>query len=138
MTAGCGGSRHIEIRQAWARPTSQGEDAAVYFTLRNMTGMDDEFVGASSTLTGVVEIHESVMVDNVAQMNVLPAVPIVAGEEIVFRPGSLHVALMDIQQGLVLGEEFGITLHFRIHEDMTVIVPVDNIVPADSDTQHDH
>ncbi|GEM_PF-7002683 len=90
--AACSSPGKVEIRQAWVRPTAQNEDAAIYFTLQNKTGVDVTLIGASSTLTEIVEIHETRVENDVAKMAMLPSVTIAAGESWSSNPGvfTLH------------------------------------------------
>jgi copper(I)-binding protein len=123
----------MEVHQAWVRPTAQGENAAVYLTLHNHSDVEDELTGASTTITGTVEIHESKMENDVMQMNMIPSLPIAADEEIIFTPGGIHIMLTDIKEELVLGEHMGLVLHFKSHEDIVVEVHVENSM---SDEDH--
>lgn len=132
----CSASKGIEVHQAWVRPTAQGENAAVYLTLHNHTDTSDELVGVSSTVADVVEIHESKMVNDVMQMDMIPSLPIGADEEIIFAPGGLHIMLINIKQELVLGEHIGIVLKFKNHDDIVVEVHIEDSLP-DEDHGHD-
>lgn len=127
----CGAHGDMEVHSAWVRPTAQGENAGVYLTLHNHSSEDDELVGASSSAADVVEIHESKMVNDVMQMNMIGSVPIAAEEEIVFAPGGLHVMLIGVKEELVLGEHIGVVLHFKNHEDIVVNVHVENSMPME-------
>ena len=135
IMSACSTPGDIEVHQPWVRPTSQGENAAVYLTLHNHASESYELTGASSNVADVVEIHESRLENDVMQMNMLSSLPIAADEEINFAPGGLHIMLVNIKQELVLGEHIGIILHFKNHEDIVVEVHVEDVVPDDD---HDH
>jgi copper(I)-binding protein len=135
LLSACGAPGDIEIHSPWVRPTAQGENAAVYLTIHNHSANPDELIGASSNMADMVEIHESKMVNDVMQMNMLKSVPVAAGEEVVFMPGGLHIMLVNVKQELKLGDHVGVILHFKNHADIVVDVQVDDTVPADS---HDH
>ncbi len=136
VLSACSTQRGLEIRQAWTPPATINEDAAVYFTIQNLSGENDELLGASSSLTEEVEIHKSKTVNEAIQMQVFESVPVAAGQELTFEPGGFHVTLINIQQGLVVGEEFGITLHFKDQGDINIMVTVSDDIPADQ--HHDH
>lgn len=137
LTACSAAKKEIEVHNAWVRPTAQGSNAAVYFTIHNHTDMDDELTGASATVADSVEIHESKMENDVMQMSMVPSVPLAADEEITFKPGGLHIMLVNVNQELVLGEHIGIILQFKNHEDVVVNVHIENTVPED-EHEDDH
>lgn len=130
-----GGTGDIEVHGAWVRPTASGENAAVYLTLHNHSSKGDELIGASSNAADMVEIHESKMENDMMQMNMIPSLPIAAGEEIAFAPGGLHIMLIGVKKDLVLGEHVGVVLHFKDHKDIVVEVPVEDLMPAE---EHQH
>jgi len=135
LLSACSAPGDIEVHQAWVRPTAQGENAAVYLTTHNHSSSDDELIGATTTVSDVVEIHESKTEDDITKMNMVQSLPIAADEEINFAPGGLHIMLNDVKQELVLGEHIGLILHFKNHEDIVVEVHIENSMP---DEDHGH
>lgn len=131
LFSACSAPADIEVHQAWVRPTAKGENAAVYLTLHNHTANDDELTGATTTVADVVEIHESKMENDVMQMNMVTSVPIAADEEIIFTPGGLHFMLVNIKEGLILGEHIGLILHFKNHADIVVEVHIEDSMPEE-------
>jgi len=125
----------IEIHNPWTRPAAQGENAAVYFQIHNHSQVADELVGALSDAADVVEIHESRMEGDVMQMNRVPSLPLVSGEEVNFEPGGFHIMLVNINKEFVLGEHIGVILHFAKHDDIVVNVHIENSMPEED---HDH
>ena len=139
LLSACGATGEIEVHSAWVRPTAQGENAGVYLTLHNHTAEGDELVGASSNVADVVEIHESKMENDVMQMNMLPSLPIAADEEIIFKPGGLHVMLIGVKEELIRGERIGVILHFKNHDDIVVEVHIEDSMPEDNhESESDH
>lgn len=121
----------IEVHNAWVRPTAKGENAAVYLTLHNHSTESDELIGASSNVTDMVEIHESMMANDVMQMHMIDSVPLATDQEVIFEPGGLHIMLIGVKQDLVLGEHIGVVLHFKNHEDIVVEVHIEDAMPED-------
>lgn len=130
----CGASGDVEIHQAWVRPTAQGENAAVYLTIHNHSENEQELIGASTTATDVVEIHQSSMENDVMQMNMISTLPLGPDEEVIFKPGGYHLMLVNVNQELVLGEHIGLILHFKNHEDIAVEVHIEDAIP---DEEHE-
>jgi len=137
LLGSCSIVEDIEVHEAWSRPTAQGNTAAAYFSLHNHTQSDDELIGASSTISDAVEIHESKMENDVMTMNMVMSVPLAAGEELSFEPGGLHVMLVGIKQELKKGDHFELTLHFKNHADITVNIKVDDQAPTRDEHGHE-
>ena len=124
LLSACGASEGIEVHDAWARPTAQGQNAAVYFQIHNHTENADELIDVSTNVTDIAEIHESKMENDVMQMNMVSSVSLDAYEEVNFTPGGYHVMLVGINQEFKAGDHIGIILHFKNHEDIVVNVSV--------------
>lgn len=136
LLSACGPEKGIEVHSAWARPTAMGENASVYFELHNHGSAPDELTSISSDAVEAVEIHESKMEGDVMKMEMLTSLPIDAYADMTFKPGGLHVMLVNLKQELKLDDEFEIVLHFKNHEDVTVHVIVKDSAPTEEDEEH--
>ena len=128
VLAACGGSPaggELEVVDVWARPGTTGANSAVYFTINNPTGEADSLLRAGGDVARSIELHESVMKDD-GTISMVPQeqVPVEAGGRVEFKPGGLHVMLVDLQQNLAPGDEFSLTLTFQNTGDIEVQVPV--------------
>ncbi len=121
----------VEVREAWARPAAQGGNGAVYLVIRSSSA--DELIGVASEVAEAVEMHESIMSGDVMEMHQLMSVPLLAGEEVTFDPGGLHIMLIGLKQGLKAGDTFEITLGFNKHEDLKVSVAVRDTPAMEND-----
>lgn len=64
-----------------------------------------------SSIAGRVEIHEMSMQGDVMRMQALPGgLPLPAGQEVVLRPGSYHVMLLDLKEPVQAGQTVDLTL----------------------------
>ena len=106
------------------RPAAQGTNGAVYFVIQNSTSQADEIVQITSEVAEAVEMHESKMNGDVMQMHQLQSVPLGINETVTFEPGSLHIMLVGLKQDLKNGDQIGLTLHFKQHEEIEISVPV--------------
>lgn len=132
----------ITVENAWARPVTKemsgmGMSSAAYFLIRNQGGTEDALVGVSTDI-GRAEIHESVPVEEnhnshssdshgsqgAMKMRPVSRVPVPAGGSVEFRPGGLHIMLMDVKKDLPVGSEFDLTLSFEKGGQKTVRVAV--------------
>jgi len=132
----CTAPKGITVREAWIRPTVQGENGAVYFVLQNDSSEQDELIDVSSNQADSVEIHESSMAagTEVMQMDQVSSVALDAGSEVTFSPGGLHVMLVGVKNELKAGDVVELTLHFRNHADIPVSVSVAEFAPD----EHSH
>ena len=120
-------SEHVRIMDAWSRalpPVST--NGAAYFTAMNEGNEAGRIVGASSPIAKRVEIHNHEMNDGVVKMTrVADGLPVPAGGSVELAPGGLHLMLMGLNEPLVPGKAFPLTLRFEdggtIETDVTVL-----------------
>lgn len=115
----------LTVQAAWARPAAIGENAAAYFTIENETGSEDSLLSVSSDVAAAAELHMSMTDSNdVMSMEMQEAVEIPARDQVEFKPGGLHVMLVDLDQNLNIGDTILLTLRFQNAGEVTVEVPV--------------
>lgn len=126
MLSACSPSnRTLTVREAWARPARKGQNGAVYFILKNDSGTDDALIGASTDAAASAEAHLSMMDSSgVMSMRMQDAVQVPAGESVVFKPGDLHVMLIDLNRDLQINDTFALTLRFEKAGEITLQVEV--------------
>ena len=115
----------LTVQDAWARPAVVGENAAAYFTIENGTGSNDSLLSISSDIAAAAELHMSMTHDNgVMSMEMQDAVQIPARDQVEFKPGGLHVMLVDINRDLSSDDTISLTLHFQTAGDVIIDVSV--------------
>ena len=126
LVSACGtASGELEIQNAWARPTSTGENGAAYFMIANGTSVTDTLLSVSSDIATAAEVHMSMADANgVMSMQMQEAVTIPAGEQVEFKPGGLHVMFVNLTRDLKPGEAITLTLNFKETGNVVVEVPV--------------
>ncbi|MBD3896580.1 copper chaperone PCu(A)C [Halomonas sp. ML-15] len=131
----------IRIAHPFATPTPPGApNGAAYL---DITAGDEPatLVGASSPISGVVELHDMIMDDGNMQMRKLDAIEIEAGETLTMRPGGgYHLMLLGLEETLVEGETFPLTLEFAEQGEVEIEVGVQeaNAGGEAADGHHDH
>jgi copper(I)-binding protein len=115
----------IEVQDPWARATlGQSRTGAAYLTL-SATGLAaDRLVAASSPVAAKTELHNHIMVGNVAQMRQVDAIEVAPGSPTLLQPGGLHIMLIDLKAPLQAGTSFPVTLTFEKAGTVTVQVAV--------------
>lgn len=147
----------LTIANPWARTSPMDTTyGAVYLELTSADG--DALVGASvpEDVAGVVEIHETVPVDEadgegmgdmdmseegsdtsettmagMGQMTMQPieSLELPAGETVSLEPGGYHIMLIELVAPLETGEEIEVTLTFENAGERTITVPVRDDAP---------
>lgn len=106
----------IEITNAWARATfAMAKTGAGYFTLTNHRQEDVVLVSASvsEAVANMVELHETVMVEDMMRMRELEdGIVVPAGATVEFTPGGKHMMFMGLKKGLSADEQFAVELAF--------------------------
>jgi copper(I)-binding protein len=135
------GHAQVQVKDAWARPAVQGQSATGAFM--SLTSADGaRLVGASSSVAGVVEIHEMVMDGNVMKMRAVPGIDLPPGRSVELKPGGYHVMLMDLKRPLKLGERVPVELRLETRDKRLLTQPVEVEVmaraPAAAGSVHKH
>ncbi|MEX2572941.1 MAG: copper chaperone PCu(A)C [Balneolaceae bacterium] len=117
--------RGISVEEPWARPAGTGRTSAAYFLISNSGGQPDTLSHVSSDVAQLTEIHESFQQEEgMMGMRKVNGLAVPAGSTVRFEPGGLHVMFMQLTHGLVEGDEFDLTLHFKDQGDVVIPVPV--------------
>lgn len=115
----------VSAEDAWVRAAPPTANVmAGYLTLNNQTRDAVSLVGVSSPQFERVELHRSVVVDGVARMEAVEAVPVPAGGEVALAPGGLHMMLIGPQQPLPEASTVEVTLAFDNGWELELDVPV--------------
>jgi copper(I)-binding protein len=133
----------ITVEDPWARPAmvmkesdqASGEGmsemagpgkpmpgtGAVFMQLANEGREADRLVGGQTDVAQVVEIHETVMKDDMMKMQMLAdGLEIPAKGEVLLKPGGYHVMLIGMQRELMVGDNFTLELQFEKSGSITV------------------
>jgi len=99
----------VSDAKAMAQPPGASVTAG-YLTLTNIAGDPLVITGASSDTIARVEMHESVVENDIASMKKHEAIQIGAGATLEFKHGGFHLMLMDLTEQLMPGSTVNITL----------------------------
>lgn len=117
----------MQIKNAWARPGGIGSNSAVYFIIENPTGQNDLLLSASTDIARFVELHMSAHDEHgTAKMMLQESVDIPSSNTVEFKPGGLHVMLIDLKDDLKIGDQFTLTLSFDQNGSIVVDVNVES------------
>ena len=114
----------IVITQPWSRAAMRGGSGAAFLTLRNTGTAADRLLAATTPAAGRVELHSMVRDGDVMRMREQPAIDLPPGQEVVLRPGGLHIMMLGLAQPLDRGATLPLTLRFERAGEVTVQVAV--------------
>ena len=119
----------IQVDDAYIRGLPPGQTVtAAFFHLSNQSDKSCELIGASSPVAGQAEIHAHSHHNGMMKMRRVDAVDLPAGETFVFKPGGYHLMLLGVQQPLVDGDNYPVTLFFRGCPEQTINAEVRSVL----------
>ena len=133
----------VEVKNAWARATVQGQRATGAF-MQITAPAASTLVSVSTPVAGVAEVHEMKMDGDVMRMRPLPkGLELPAGKAVQLKPGGYHLMLMDLKLPLQKDTTIPITLTLRdskgVQSTQDLRVPVLSAAPAgQAEHQHKH
>lgn len=115
----------IAVSDAWARATPPGLDlSSAYLSITNRGPRADLLLGASSPVADHVEIHRTLMEDDLSRMRPAEQLPLPPGATLRFAPTGLHLMLVGLSAPLHEGKTVPLVLRFRDAGNLTVHVHI--------------
>ena len=125
IVPGCEG---VQILGAYVRPSViDGGNTAAYALLANPSETDDTLLSVSIApeVTEVVELHNTIIVDEQMQMRPVDGgMTVPAGQVTFLQPGGLHIMLIDVQDMLEVGDTVDMIFSFENAGTIPMRVPV--------------
>ncbi|MEY3221129.1 MAG: hypothetical protein RIT27_2486 [Pseudomonadota bacterium] len=131
----------VTVQDAWVReapPTSK--TTAVYMKLHNSTAETLALLSAESPQFNKVEIHNTIIENNVAKMIPVEKLEIPAHQMVELKPKGLHIMLIEAKSGTspTSNDMVEIKLHFSNQQVETLQVPVKKGNPMANADDHSH
>ena len=104
----------LTVADPWVKASEEGMTSA-FGTIRNGTDGDLVLIGARTSASAHVELHETSS-DGSGGMSMQEkegGFPLPAGEELVLEPGGNHLMLMELSAPLLPGDQVEVTLEFE-------------------------
>lgn len=128
-----GGAPTVHVNGAWSRALPPvASTGAVYMSIENRSSSPERLIGVSTSIAQRAEIHEHIHTEGVMRMQRVDDVVIEPGQSVAFAPGAHHIMLFDLQQPLVDGEQYPITLRFENAGEVQANVDVLTDAPAEA------
>lgn len=130
----------ITVHDAYARAMPpNAPSAGGYITLTNSGSVDDVLLMVTSPAAGEVQVHETIMENDMMLMGPIDgelAVP--AGQSVTLQPGGMHLMFLDVAEPFTEGDEVTILLHFEHAGTVEAVLPVGAIGASEAPMQMDH
>ncbi len=108
----------VRLAPPGARVTS------AYMTFRNAGDKAARVVSAASPFAKITELHNHINDGGVMRMRQVKEIVVPAKGEVLLKPGSYHVMLIDMKVSLREGDQVAITLGFADGSSKTIEAPV--------------
>jgi len=119
----------IMIHDPYVRAVPPGQpNSAVFMHLKNSSNTGHAIVNASSDVSEVVELHTHLHEDGMKKMRRIDKIDIAAQGDAMLKPGGLHIMLINLKQGLKIGQQVSLTLEFEDGSKKTIQAPVRKIM----------
>ena len=99
----------VTVKDPWVRATVPAQKATGAF-MQITSAQDARLVEVSSTVAGIVEVHEMVMEKDIMKMRGVASLDLPAGKSVELKPGGYHIMLMDLKQQMKEGATVPVTL----------------------------
>lgn len=106
-----------------------------YFSVKNLSQKPIDLVQVSSHDFGRIEMHRSIVEQDIARMEKQETVTIPAETELLFRPGDFHLMLFEAIKPLKSGDTTSLIFYFS---DKSIIEITANVRPLGAQTEHNH
>ena len=131
-------SAGIQVENAWARATpGMSKNGGAYFTAKNTGKEMDRIVGVSANVSAKTELHTHLNENGVMRMRQVKGVDVLAGGEVMFKPGSYHIMFIGLHKPLKEGDRFPVTLMFEKAGKKTVEINVRGVGAMKGGMKHD-
>ena len=119
----------VLIRDPWSRASVGTRTPGVaYMTIKNTSNESLTLVGIETKIAEKSTIHNTTVDKNgISSMSSVKEIQIKSGEEVFLQPGGLHAMLVNLQEPLIKGQSYQLTLIFDNGFQKSVDVPVFSI-----------
>ncbi|MBD1577650.1 MULTISPECIES: copper chaperone PCu(A)C [Vibrio] len=127
----------LKYDNPYARATPPNAvNSAVFMTIENHQDKDRSLVSASSDAAEKVELHTVEMNGDMMKMRQVNNIPLPSNGELVLKPGSFHIMLLNVKQPLVEGKTISVTLTYANGDTEELTVPVKKVMAGMKNMSH--
>lgn len=133
-------ANNINVSNAYIRATIPGTTvSSAYMTITNDNERQLTLLGASSSISQRIEIHQHVMKNGMMRMLQRDKLKVPANGSVTLEPGGYHLMIFDLTTPLKPEQQVTMTLHFADSDNVELSVPVQSIKSAKlNKSKHHH
>jgi copper(I)-binding protein len=121
-------AEEISVETPYIRATIPGTSiTSAYMGLKNNSNNEAVLIGASSSVSDRIEIHQHIMSDGMMKMRHVEKLVLNAKEQVTLQPMGYHLMIFNVKRTLTPQDNVLITLHFKQQKDVVVTLPVQSI-----------
>jgi periplasmic copper chaperone A len=117
-------SNDLMIDGAFVRPALKNQRNTALFMQISNHGRDAELVAASSEAAKIIELHTHINDNGVMRMRKIEKIDLPEGQDVLLKPGGLHVMFIGLNRDLKIGGSVDVTLEFSDGSKKFLSVPV--------------
>ena len=110
-----------------------GDSSAVYMRILNQGESDRVLISAESAAAAQIDFHRTIVEDDMARMEAVEALVILAGKTLELRPGGTHIMLRRLTEDLRPDAGFSLTLKSETGESYALDIRIANMLMSDLD-----
>ncbi|MBF0237930.1 MAG: copper chaperone PCu(A)C [SAR324 cluster bacterium] len=115
----------IHIKNSWVRAVPPNAPAsAAYMEIHNTLARDLYLIGGESDISEFVELHTVVHENDMMSMRKIDNIMIPAQGQVLLKPMSNHIMLINLKKSLAPGDQIHLTLKFQDADDLQITIPV--------------
>jgi len=109
----CNNIGKLKISHTWFRPVLKGMNTALYFTVENNTNQTDTLYSVKSSISDMVQIHETFVKDGMKGMRPIKFIVVKPHSKVEFKPGGFHVMVMNVKGDYKKSSSAKFDLYFK-------------------------
>ncbi len=130
-------AQSVQISEQWVREAPPNAKVlAAFMMIDNQSEETQTLVAVSSPDFERVEIHQTVEHDGMMHMQQQEQLVIAAKQQVMLKPGSYHLMLMELKRPLIVGDKVELTLKFANKEELVITTPVRKSLPEAAHNHH--
>ncbi len=126
------GGGSVTVVDAWARPASQSETAAIYLKVINTTNQPVQVTSVMTDAAASATMHQTAISDNIARMRGLNVIDVPADSTVELKPASDHIMLEGLKQPLVNNQMFTLMVTLSTGDEFMIPVYVQPDAPTEA------
>ncbi|MFK5971089.1 MAG: copper chaperone PCu(A)C [Candidatus Marithrix sp.] len=130
----------VQITGQWIREAPPNAQVlAAFMLIDNQSSESRTIIAATSSDFETIEIHQTIEHDGMMHMQKQEQLVIKPKQQVILKPGSYHMMLMQPKRQLTTGDEVDLIIKFANEEELAIKVPVrKSAVNEKPSHQHHH